>query len=254
MRTFMRARSAARGDAWALPVAAVALLAASCGGPGAAQHPLTNRLDPGYGGLKLATLGAMPFWSDISENEDPDHLSGPMAESKFYRALGPNTGFTVLTSSEVGALLEKSGKTAQLAAFYKKWVRDQDDVDKSLVQFVAQQMKVDAVIVGAVDVWDQQKVDITESGTARTSVGLLVGLIDGATGKTLWVGRDENYKEALRYVPGTEQGRAGTQAQRSGVERTNLRTATGVYAPPDFSDVVDIVVASLVKAFPPRRT
>jgi hypothetical protein len=37
------------------------------------------------------------------------------------------------------------------------------------------------------------------------------------------------------------------------VERTNKRTVGGVYAPPDFSEVVDIVVSVLVAHFPQTR-
>lgn len=235
-----------------LAVGAALLAATGCGGKGATQHPLTNDLDPAFPTLAIKTLAALPFASDIAEDEDPDKLSASMTEGKFYTALNAGSGFTIMPASEVQRIAEREGLAENLKTFYKDWINDQSDVDADLIKKVAAAMKADAVVVGAVDVWHQQTVDITQTGTARTAVGMLVGLFDGATGKRLWLGRDENFRDALRYTPASQESDLVRNQQRGQMERTNLRTATGPYAPPDFAPVVDAVVVSLVQAFPKR--
>lgn len=233
---------------------AVCMLAAGCGGQRAATHPLTNELEPAYAELDLKTFAALPFASDIGETEDPDKLAASLCESKFYRGLHTGSGFTFLGSDEVSRTLEQQDLTSKLQKFYKNWISDQVDVDADFIKKVASAMKTDGVVAGAVDVWHQQPVDITQTGTARTTVGLLVGVFDGKTGKRLWLGRDENFKEAVRYTAPEQSSELGRTQTAREMERSNLRTATGVYAPPDFTDVVDLVVAPLVTAFPkPKR-
>jgi hypothetical protein len=231
---------------------ALALLLAGCGGIASTQHPLTNNLDPAFKTLDVRTLAALPFATDIADDEDPDKVAASMADGKFYPALNVGSGFTILPASEVQRVLEKENLLADYRSFCKKWISDQGDVDTGFIKSLASHMKADAVIVGAVDVWHQSPVDITQSGTARTSVGILVGLFEGSSGKRLWLGRDENFKEALRYSPNETNSELARNQTRGEMERTNLRTATGVYAPPDFPAVVDGVVASLVAAFPKR--
>ncbi len=230
----------------------LALLIAGCGGTAGTQHPLTNNLDPAFKTVPVRTLAALPFATDIADDEDPDKIAASMAEGKFYPALNAGSGFTILPASEVRRILEQENLLNDYRIFCKKWISDQSDVDTGFIKNLASQIKVDGVIVGAVDVWHQAPVDITQSGAARTSVGILVGLFDGATGKRLWLGRDENFKEALRYTPNDTGSDLARNQTRGEMERTNLRTATGVYAPPDFPAVVDGVVASLVAAFPKR--
>jgi hypothetical protein len=226
----------------------LAVFAAGCaGGKRGLQHPTTNDLDPAYAQTKVKILATLPFASDISDSDDPDKIAASMVESKFYPALGQAKRFNILPVPEVRRVLEQAGLTAKMASFYKSWISDHTDVDENFIRQVAAQLKVDGVVAGAVDVWHQTTVDVTESGAARTNVGILVGLFDGATGKKLWVGRDENYKDGLTYS-GTAGGAPAT-VQRE-VERTNQRTAGGAYAPPDYADVVDLVVPALVGAFP----
>lgn len=232
--------------------AVVALVVAVLGTAIAGQHPQTNELDKNFSKLTITTLAALPFASDIGDDEDPDKLSASMTEAKFYQALNAGSGFTVLPASEVGRVIEEQKLGETMKKFYKHWINDQEEVDQDFIKSVAHHLKVDAVVAGAVDVWHQAPVDITESGTARTSVGALVALFDGTTGKQLWLGRDENFQEALRYTPNDPNSELGHNQQRGAMERTNLRTATGVYAPPDFPAVVDLVVNTLVQAFPKR--
>ncbi len=118
---------------------------------------------------------------------------------------------------------------------------------------MAAALKTDAIVAGVVDVWHQQPVDITEAGTARTTVGMMIGVFHGATGKRLWLGRDEKFKEALRYSPNESDSELARTQTRGQMERSNLRTATGAYAPPDFAVVLDVIVPPLVQAFPKRE-
>jgi hypothetical protein len=230
----------------------VALTAAVVATAYAGQHPQTNELSKDFAKTNITTIAALPFASDIGDDEDPDKISASMSESKFYQALNLASGFTMMPAAEVGRVLEEQKQSDAMKKFYKHWINDQEEIDENFIKNVAHLLKTDAVVAGAVDVWHQAPVDITQSGTARTSVGALVGLFDGATGKLLWIGRDENFQEALRYTPNDPSTSLGHNQQRGEMERTNLRTAGGVYAPPDFPPVVDLVVNSLVGAFPKR--
>jgi hypothetical protein len=232
---------------FALACAVVWMLVGCGGGRRGLQHPLTNELDPDYNTHDIRTLAALPFESDISEDEDPDLIAASMVANKFYVELDRNSGFTILPSSEVERILEQAGMNDALKGFYKDWVADQWDIDEDFIKAVADELKVDGVVAGAVDVWYQREVDITEAGTARTAVGVIIGMFDAPTGKRLWLGRDENFQDGVRY-PGMSTMSTG-QLQRD-LERTNKRTAAGAYAPPDYVVVVDLVVHALVQAFP----
>ncbi len=227
---------------------AAALAILSCGGHRTAlEHPLTNELDPAFGQRPLRTLAALPFATDVSEDEDPDQIAAGMVGAKFYPALDAATQYTLLSASEVGRALEQAGLSASLGVFYADWISDQEDVDSEFVQRVASLLKVDAVVGGAVDLWHQDEVDMMETGAARTHVGLLIGLFDGVTGQRLWLGRDSQFRDGLRYSGPSEENVAELERQ---LERTNKRTLGGVYAPPDFAQVLDAAVVSLVAAFP----
>jgi len=215
------------------------------------KHPLTNQLDPAFATLGVKSLAALPFSTDISDSDDPDRIAPTLCQAKFYQALNADSGFHV-SVEEVERIIEGQKLQAEMESFYKKWTSDQDDVKTEFIKKIAAQVKADAVVVGVVDVWYQQPVDITESGSARTAVGVIVGLFDGATGKRLWLGRDEYYKEAVRHTAQESSNDAQRKEMRGEMERTNLRTASGVYAPPDYAEVVDMVVGSLVPAFPKR--
>ncbi len=224
------------------------LLVAGCGGTtGGFQHPLTNELDPRYEALNLRTLAALPFASDISEDEDPDRIAADMVAGTFYAELNRNTGFTILPHTEVGRVLGDNELNEKLEDFYKDWLNDQWNIDEDFIKQVTELLKVDAVVCGAVDVWYQDEVDVTEAGAARTQVGVLVGLFEGPTGKRLWLGRDENSLDGLRY-PGPGEVASGDVERR--IERHNVRTVGGAYAPPDYADVVELVINALVEAFP----
>jgi hypothetical protein len=232
-----------------VPAVVLWLALAGCGGSRQAlEHPLTNRLDPAYGTRPLRVLAALPFGTDVSEDEDPDQMAAGMVESKFYPALNAATGYTLLPASEVRRALEQAGMQERLQRFYRKWITDQEDVDEEFLREVAAVMHADALVGGAVDLWHQDAVDLMDTGAARTHVGLLLGLFDGATGRWLWLGRDANFRDGVRYPGPGETNRRELERQ---LERTNLRTAGGVYAPPDFSEVVELVVEALVGAFPP---
>ena len=238
---------------FALGLVLIVALAAGCGGSTATQHPTTNVLDPAYAALELKTIAVIPFLSDIRDDADPDKVAGPMVEGKFVRALNAASGFTFLASTEVARVVEQENLQRRTEDFYKSWIADQEEVDTDLIKKIAAATKCDAVIAGSVDVWHQQPVDITQSGSARTTVGIFVSLFDGTTGKRLWLGRDENYKDAVRYTATGEATEVGRKENERTLERTNVRTAGGVYAPPEFAEVVDLVVGSLVEAFPKRK-
>ena len=230
---------------------ALLLWLAGCGGTrDDLQHPQTSALEPSFEQLQLRTLAALPIASDVAEDEDPDQVAAGMVEAKFYPALNAATQYTFLPPSEVKRVLAEAGLSEKLAHFYKKWISDHDDVDEEFLRDLAARMHVDGIVGGAVDLWHQDLVDIMDSGAARTHVGLMLGLFDGATGKKLWIGADAQFLDGLRYSGPAEENIAELQRQ---VERTNLRTIGGVYAPPDYSDVVDMVVSALVTAFPKTR-
>jgi len=234
-------------------IVAAACVCACGGGRSLTSHPLTNSLDPTFPTLAVRTMAALPFASDIRDDEDPDAVAAAMSESKFYQALSTTSGHTILSSAEVGRVVKSQNLDAAMASFYKKWIADQGDIDTEFVKQVAAAFKTDAIVAGVVDVWHQQPVDITEAGTARTTVGMMIGVFHGATGKRLWLGRDENFKEALRYSPNESDSELARTQTRGQMERSNLRTATGAYAPPDFAVVLDVIVPPLVQAFPKRE-
>jgi hypothetical protein len=79
--------------------------------------------------------------------------------------------------------------------------------------------------------------------------GATLTLVDFASGRIVWEGTDENYKEAVR----TEGNRV--QVDGGGfVRRVSGVTTTGrdMYAAPPFEDVALLVLQVLVEAVPQR--
>jgi hypothetical protein len=218
----------------------------------AGDHPLTNELDDSFRSLEIKTIAALPLYSDISDSDDPEHVAPAMVESKFYSALNAGSGFNFFPASEVGRTIEAKKMTKQMQSFYRKFTSDQEDIDAKFIQAVATELHTDAVAATVLDLWQQQPVDVTETGSARTTVGLMVALFDGKTGKRVYLARDENYKEAVRHTGQNLNNEAENRAARGQMDRSNVRVATGVYAPPPFEEVVELVSKSIVEAFPKR--
>src|SRR5262249_9001313 len=127
-RASLRKAPTMSARSWCAAVLALGV-AAGCGGTSTAHHPLTNDLSPAYANLSLHTMAALPFGSDISDDEDPDKVAGSMTESKFYTGLSSGSGFTILPSAEVQRMLDREGLTPQLKKFYKEWISDQGSAD-----------------------------------------------------------------------------------------------------------------------------
>ena len=134
-------------------------------------------------------------------------------------------------------LIEDAGLTEDLGHFYDEWIGNQEDPDESFMRLVGTALGVDAVVVGAVHRWRQDEVRAGKSGTARTEVGLMIGVFDPKTGKQIWRARDANAAEGRFY-----------NADDGGGD--DAAPDLEAYAPPDFSEVVDLVVNALVAAFP----
>jgi len=232
---------------WLAPSALLLVVTACSGSRTALQHPLTNELDPTFGQRPIRTLALLPFATDVGQGDDPDGLAASMIESKFYPALDAATGFTLIPANEVQRVIEQEGLGQEQTKFYKRWISDQTDVEEKFIRRIGELLKTDGVVAGAVDLWHQDEIDMMQTGAARTSVGVLVGLFDGATGKRLWLGRDANFKDGIRYPGPDEENRQELERQ---LERTNRRTVGGMYAPPDYSQVLDLIIGPLVEAFP----
>jgi hypothetical protein len=123
------------------------------------------------------------------------------------------------------------------------------EVDKTFLRDLQQNLNVQMVLVPYVYLWHKDEADYRESATASaTQVGAMLTLIDMGSGKILWEGTDENYKEAVRSEDRSVITTGGVDRKVAGV------TATGkdMYAAPPFEDVAMLVLQAIVGALPPR--
>ena len=230
-------------------VTTLVLLSLFIGAGCKSQHPSKLTVDPEFDANRLGSVLIAPVVSSISEGVDPKRDSERIMNKLLLELISERTDHSFLSPEHFKLAIRKEGLEEAYEQFKNEWIT-KHEADPIFLARLKGDLDISAILISQVYLWDKDEADYREEGTASTtSVGATMTLIDFESGKIVWEGMDENYKESVR----TEGNRV--QVDGGGfVRRVSGVTSTGrdMYAAPPFEDVALLVLQVLIEAFPQR--
>jgi hypothetical protein len=224
--------------------AVMLVLLAGCKPP----HPSMVRSDPAFDPNAVSGILIAPFISSIIEAEDPQRQSDRIMNRILAELLSERTDYKFISPEQFQGAVMRGKLGERYAAFKELWAT-KHEVDREFLRDLKLSLNIEMVLVPHVYLWHKDEADYREGATvSATQVGAMLTLIDMSSGKIVWEGSDENYKEAVRSEGRSVVSSGGVDRRVGGV------TGTGrdQYGAPPFEDVAILVLQSIVGALPPR--
>ena len=224
--------------------AVMLILLAGCKPP----HPSRVESDPAFDPNTVSGILIAPFIGSIIEAEDPLKQAEPIMNRILAELLSERSDYKFISPEQFQGAVMRGKLGLRYAAFEELWMT-KHEVDKEFLRDLQQNLNIEMVLVPYVYLWHKDQADYRESATSSaTQVGAMLTLIDMASGRIVWEGSDENYKEAVRSEDRSVIATGGVDRRVGGV------TGTGrdMYAAPPFEDVAMLVLQAIVGAIPPR--
>ena len=136
---------------------------------------------------------------------------------------------------------EGLGENAQV--FVDEW-RKHSRPDIVFLAQLGHLLQVDAVLIGVVDLWQKDEVDVQENATPTTYVGATITILSVDDGSILFQASDEDLVEGTRSED--------RSVIRSGSGKIYSDPSSKVYRAPDHDEAARKVVAALVNSLPVR--
>ncbi|MCK4236755.1 MAG: hypothetical protein KAX38_06525 [Candidatus Krumholzibacteria bacterium] len=213
------------------------------------KHPSEVFIDPGFNPNMAGDILVAPFFSSVSEGEDPERESEKVMNRVLWEKLSERTDHNFIATEQFKFALIKAKLTDRLEAFKDTWTSEHR-ADKDFLQRLSEVLDVELVLIPHVYLWYKDETDFrAEVASSTTQVGATLTLINIVTGRRVWEATDENYKEAVR----SEGERV--MASTGGVQRrVHGITETGrdMYAAPPYEDVAITVLEVLISEIPVR--
>jgi hypothetical protein len=211
-------------------------------------HPIKVTEDPELTSGVYDQVGILPFMSTVGYDQDPDDRSAAIFQSLFTEALEGEPGYTFYRIPQVEAVIEEKELESAHSSFQKTWIEDHR-ADPDFLGKLGEALKVDAVLVGVVDLWQKDEVEYYESGSSATYVGATVSLVRVSDGHLLWEASDEDYIEKARNEA---SDRIQVRSASGNLQRVSgSNTISGdAFAAPDHDLVARKVVNNLLLEFP----
>ncbi len=219
----------------------VTILIAGCG----KTHPVKVFVGPDMKAGSVEKIAVFPFASSLHHADDPNDDAPRTMDLLFRQELDTRSDYKFMSPSSLTYALQGEGLAGEADRFLDQW-KNHQQVDAAFLERLAHALQVDAVLIGVVDIWQQDEVDYRESGTPTTYVGATVTILSVLDGAILFQAVDEDYLEGAR-----------TEASDRAVSRTatgSVRRDPGakVYKAPEPKEVAIRVVKSLVSSLPYR--
>jgi hypothetical protein len=224
-----------------LMLALIPMLVVGCG----KKHPVKLYVDPSIKEGSIEKIAVFPFASSLHHTDDPDKVAPQTMDQLFREELDTRRDYKFMSPSSVTYALQGEGMAGHAEIFVDDWRKFQR-ADKGFLTRLSQALQVDAVLIGVVDLWQQDEADYRENTSSTTYVGATVTILSTSDGSILFQASDEDYLESAR----TET-----------TDRTVSRTAAGsvrrdpgakVYKAPEPKEVAIKVVKALVSSLPVR--
>lgn len=176
-------------------VVVVALLVAiGCGGR---QHPAKIYVDDTMKEGVIEKVAVFPFASAVHHSDDPDKLAPRMMDKLFLEQLDLRNDYKFVAPASVIYALERGQLEEQGRDFIDGWTKTQK-VDLEFLNHLGQILNLDAVLIGVVEQWQKDEVDIQENATPATYVGATVTILSVQDGTILFQATDEDFLEGVR--------------------------------------------------------
>ena len=160
-----------------LGLLAAVWLASGCGMAPSGGHPAESALADRFATMPLRRIAVLPFASHVQAT-DPDGIAAPMAASMLGAGLQERRGAVLVPAT---ANLPE-GRQRE---FYAEWSTDPEFADPAFVREIAAADSADAVLVGAIERWEQR----ADGDGFETRIELQAGLFEARSGEWAWYGR-----------------------------------------------------------------
>jgi hypothetical protein len=209
------------------------------------QHPLKVVVDPEFEAGNVEKIAVFPFASAVHSTDDPDRIAPRTLDEMFRTELGERNDYKWVAPNSVVYALQSEDLEDRGDKFIDDW-RNHQKVDAEFLSIMAQILQVDAVLIGVVDLWQRDEVDILESATPTTYVGATVTILSANDGRVLFQASDEDFLEGARSEA------SDRNPVRSGSGQIYSDPRAGSYKAPDPRGVAVKVVKALVQSIPLR--
>jgi len=229
---------------WALLVmfvAAAALLA----GCGKKTHPVKVFVDPAFAEGGSEKIAVFPFSSALNSASDPNQLAPKTFDQLFRTELDKRSDYKWVSPSSVEYVLQGGGLREDAERFVDNW-RKKRQADAEFLKKMGAALQVDGVLIGVVDLWQQDQVDVRENAAAASYVGATVTVFDVKDGRVLFEASDEDVLEGVR---GEDRDK---QIVRSGSGQIYSDPTGGLYKAPPLEEVAVKVAQALAASIPAR--
>jgi hypothetical protein len=209
------------------------------------KHPVKVFADPSIKTGTVEKIAVLPFTSALHHSEDPDGVAPKIMDGLFRDRLDARTDYMFSAPTSVQYAIDREGMGEEANQFVDGW-RQRRVADPEFLSWLSNMLRVDAVLVGVVDLWQKDEVDVQENATPTTYVGATISIIDISDGKILFQASDEDHLE------GTRTETTDRVPIRSGSGKIYRDPGANIYRAPDYEFVAIKVVNALVSSIPVR--
>lgn len=208
-------------------------------------HPVRVEVDPSFESGSFEKIAVFPFASALHQTADPDRVAPRTFDQMFREELDQRSDYKWISPGTVSYALQREDLEDATEKFVDTW-RKNHKADTEFLATLGEILQVDGVLIGVVDVWQQDEVDVREAATPTTYVGATVTIFDVKEGRVLFEASDEDYLEGARSEDRNQQ------LVRSGSGKAYSDPRGGAFAAPEHEEVAIKVVKALVASIPVR--
>lgn len=228
---------------WLCCAVGIAALAFSgCGSKGVTPKATTVFLDPEFASRSVETVALLPF-ANMTGEADAEKILGAAIERQFaFR-----TDYEFMTVNRVQRKAQAAGMSADMESLRRQWMH-QREFKTNLSRKLADELKVDAFMVGEITKWEEVDLRAEETGYPTTTVAARVYLMDARTGAKLWEATANKVVKGQYWNP-ADQTITG-YVDEAGIARGSGGTPVQVVEAPSIREVADEAAADIVTAMP----
>jgi hypothetical protein len=226
----------------------VAVLAITVHGCGSSQAPPPEvhmvYLDPGFDSMDIGTVAILPLANTTGET-DAEKILGNAIEG----LIATRSDYSFMTAQRLRRQCQASGLSSDLESLRRQWVHAKT-FKPDLARKLANELEIDAFLVGEVTKWDKVDLPATQSGYPHSDVGCRMLLMHARTGKKLWEGLGEKMVRGPYFDP-TQEEITG-YIDEAGIARGSGGKPIQMVEAPAIREVAGQVATDLVRAIPKK--
>jgi len=228
---------------------ALAALVAAIGGCGSSQAPPPNvdmlYLDPEFDTMDIRMIGILPLANTTGE-ADAERILGNAIEAN----LASRTDYSFMTAQMLRRKCSASGLSPDLESFRRQWVHTRK-YDSALGRKLANELGIDAFLVGEVTKWEAVDLPATQTGYPHSDVSCRMLLMHGRTGNKLWEGVSDKVVKGPYFDPSQEE--ITGYVDEAGIARGSGGQPVRTVEAPLIREVATQVAGDLVRALPEKK-